>query len=75
MFAVDDAHYMDFESWEFVEALGNDNKSLVYTGDTRPEQRERALAYFTDEEIQEWYNRHEEQLAQTKGLNRCVPCV
>ena len=29
MFAVDDAHYMDFESWEFVEALGNDNKSLV----------------------------------------------
>ena len=29
MFAIDDAHYMDFESWEFVEALGNDKKSVV----------------------------------------------
>ena len=29
MFAIDDAHYMDPESWEFVEELGHDNMSLV----------------------------------------------
>ena len=29
MFAVDDAHFMDPESWKFISILGNDNKSMV----------------------------------------------
>ena len=29
MFAVDDAHYMDPESWELVEELGCDTHALV----------------------------------------------
>ena len=29
IFAIDDAHFMDPESWEFVEELGHDNMSLV----------------------------------------------
>ena len=29
LFAVDDAHFMDQESWKFVADLGQDMKSLV----------------------------------------------
>ena len=29
IFAIDDSHYMDPDSWEFIADLGHDNRSLV----------------------------------------------